>query len=193
MEPWLSIGQPLRMWLSECLMLMINDYVLYTWSNGPCHISLPGLLCTSIKIDDVHLVSFLGSWVSVTMQHNLPMWPLLNKSLSPRDSNGPSWAETFCTCPSSLLLEWKHIVGGPRWGSSRKQVPYLCGFLLIHVFSCGSWSIFALINLSHVYNLLLSLVNSFSKSANLIAAFRPTNIKLLVQCLTNSTHPIQAS
>lgn len=70
-------------------------------------------------------------------------------------------AETFCTCYSSLSLERKHVVGGPRWGNTQNHVPDVSGFLLIHIFLAVALglSIFALINLSHEYNLLLSLVS----------------------------------
>ena len=55
--------------------------------------------------------------------------------------------------------------------------------------------IFALINLSHDYNLLLSLVSPFAKSVKLRGGWPSDipDIKGLVQCLASSTHPIYAS
>ena len=61
--------------------------------------------------------------------------------------------------------------------------------------------IFALINLSHDYNLLLSLVSPFAKSPKLRGGHKGSSIghkniqdiKGLVQCLASSTHPIYAS
>ena len=65
-----------------------------------------------------------------------------------------------------------------------------------HLFPVGlGLYIFAVINLSHEYNLLLSLVNPFVKSAKLWGG-RPSDIldiKGLVQCKASSTHPIYAS
>ena len=55
--------------------------------------------------------------------------------------------------------------------------------------------IFALVNLSHGYNLLLSLVSSFSKSAKLRGGWPSDSqdIKRPVQWQANSTHSIYAS
>ena len=61
--------------------------------------------------------------------------------------------------------------------------------------------IFALINLSHDYNLLLSLVSPFAKSPKLRGGHKGSSIghknipdiKGLIQCLASSTHPIYAS
>ena len=65
-----------------------------------------------------------------------------------------------------------------------------------HLFPVGlGLYIFAVINLSHEYNLLLSLVNPFVKSAKLRGGWPSDilDIKGLVQCKASSTHPIYAS
>ena len=65
-----------------------------------------------------------------------------------------------------------------------------------HLFPVGlALYIFALINLSHEYNLLLSLVNHFAKSAKLRGRWPSgvLDIKGLVQCKASSTHSIYAS
>ena len=65
-----------------------------------------------------------------------------------------------------------------------------------HLFPVGlGLYIFAVINLSHEYNLLLSLVSPFAKSVKLRGGWPSDipDIKGLVQCLASSTHPIYAS
>lgn len=65
-----------------------------------------------------------------------------------------------------------------------------------HLFPVGlGLYIFALINLSHEYNLLLSLMNPFAKSAKLSGRWPSgvPDIKGLVQCKASSTHSIYAS
>ena len=75
-----------------------------------------------------------------------------------------------------------------------------CPTSLIHLNRClfpvalGLY-IFALINLSHEYNLLLSIVNPFAKSAKLRRGWPSDipDINRLVQCKASSTHPIYAN
>lgn len=45
---------PLGMWPQSVFffMLVIDDFVIHTWSNGPCCTSLSCLLGTTVKIDD---------------------------------------------------------------------------------------------------------------------------------------------
>ena len=75
-----------------------------------------------------------------------------------------------------------------------------CPTSLIHLNRCLfpvalGLSIFALINLSRDYNLLLSLVSPFAKSVKLRGGWPSDlpDIKGLVQCLASSTHSIYAS
>lgn len=84
--PQLTPDQLLGTQTSECpLCHWWVDFVVYTWSNGPCCSSLSGWLCTNIKIDDTHLSSLLGSQDSVAMagcQYNLPTPPRKTETLT---------------------------------------------------------------------------------------------------------------
>lgn len=42
-------------------MLMSEDFIVCAWNNGSCYTILPELLCTNIKIGNVHLILLLGS------------------------------------------------------------------------------------------------------------------------------------
>lgn len=68
---WLSPG---NLDLSRLLMLMADDLVEYTCNTRSLYMDLPGLFCTKTKIDDVYLVSWLGSYLNLSCygcQYNL--------------------------------------------------------------------------------------------------------------------------
>lgn len=112
--------------------LLIVDIHLEQWT-----MPLSGLLCKNINIDDnasgfiVGIPNFSCYGWSCSMiyfcdQFTIkPQTQRLTQALLDRD---------ILHLPFSFLLERKHAVGGPRWGSTPKHVPDLSGFLLIHIF-----------------------------------------------------------
>lgn len=120
------------------------------------------------KIDDMHLVSLLGSWVSVVLtgcQKDVPV-----KTTPPPEPQMLTlkWVslgrrERFCTCPCYLLPEIKQVVcslGGALCQTSLDSLMYIFPPLLL--FS----GFFTVTNFSHAYN-LLSLLSPSSTMANL--------------------------
>lgn len=110
----------------------VDDFVVYTWSNGPCCTNLSGLLCADFKIDDVHLTSPLGYQVSGVLAgclHAVPTKSAPHERLRAWPSNGFLWAEIVHKYPCQLLPKRKHILCGPGWDlcwtSLDSLMPYL--------------------------------------------------------------------
>lgn len=117
---------------------------------------------------DVHLDSLLGSWVSGAMADCIADMCTLtapHRSLGPWASNGLPWSETFYTCLYFVARENSCVASVEGHGS-------LCwtslGFPNTSFSCCFCSLAFAVVNLSHVYKLLLSLVSpsGFTKGSN---------------------------
>ena len=121
------------------------DFVLYTKSNRPCCTCLSELPCTNIQIDDVYLVSLLGSWAfsycswlhSRIYLHNQP-WS--HDHWNTKVLFALTWAEVFCTCPCILLLDKKHVYKKPVFDLSELYPMHIFFLLLLLcTLCCNKW------------------------------------------------------
>lgn len=115
------------------------------------------LLFTNIKTEDVYLVLFLGSWVSVAMAGCVAGDACVT---SAPDSSGLPWAETYPISPYISMLTCLVPEGkrhrGPCWAHWTPLMQTIWLLLLL--------CIIAIINLSHECKTFL--MNEFLKAMN---------------------------
>ena len=107
--------------------------------NGLWYTSMFRVFCTNIMAEDVHLISLLGSWVSVVMARYTAGCVCDQLFIRVLDLVAPTrfpWVETFCTCLSGLTLERTQVLCGSGWGRKQKSETDLSGLCLVNIFSC---------------------------------------------------------
>lgn len=164
----------------------IVNWLMIMFCSPDCFAQTSTSMCIWCHCWDPEFTCHVWSW---SMMY---LWDLFSIKASDAEA---SWAEPCCTHASSLLLKKRAC---PRWPqrTSTQRMLNLSDSPEKTSFSCCSWFVyFALINLSHDYNLLLSLVSPFAKSVKLRGGWPSDlpDIKGLVQCLASSTHSVYAS
>lgn len=132
----------------EFFVLVSEDFVIYTWSNGSCPTGLSGC---SVLISGL----VMCTWFHIGYYFGLPQqsiysdiclcYQTLHKGLEPWDSRSHPWAETFHTCPFVSLPERKHILCGLRWRRALETCAWSLWTLKMHTFFPYAFALYPLL------------------------------------------------
>lgn len=190
--PWISLREPgtvTGLWLTtENMPSDVRDWWFWRGDVEQWAVlyQLIRLICTKIKINDVHLVPLLESWVLIAMAGCIARYAYVTSTPKKPwtwDSNRFPWVETFQTRSCSLLSEKKHIPCGLWWRRTLKPVLDLSGLCPMKISFLLLYSVsFMIINFSCEYNLLLTLVSPSGQSLSLEWFWDPQNtMKILIK------------
>ena len=164
-EPWPTPGNvALRMFF----MLVIDEFVIYTWSNGPCYTGFWACLTQTPRLMMCTWFHCCCPWVWLprpVAKQNVSTWPAPTKSLRPCTSRLGFPGQAFHIRPCSSLLEKSALL----WPLTTSQKPMLdlSGLHRCKSFSCCFCSVFfVVIRHSGMSYVLLNLESPSGESPN---------------------------